>query len=100
MTKKKTTIEDLAVMIQRGFQETARKDDVDARFMDIEKRLDRIESRLNGVEKRLDGIDQELVNIKSDTSYLKSRVSEIGNLEIEHLKDRVTTLEEKVGITR
>lgn len=84
MIKKKTTIEDLAVMIQRGFQETARKDDVDTRFIKIEKRLD--------------GIDQELVNIKSDTNYLKSRVSEIGNLEIEHLKDRVTVLEEKVGI--
>lgn len=57
MPKKKMTIEDLAAMIQRGFQETARKSDVDKRF---------------------DAVEGRLVNLESDVSYLKARVTEIG----------------------
>lgn len=71
MPKKKITIEDLAVMIQRGFQETARKIDVDKRFDAVDKRFDAVEGRLGTLENRF-------VNLASDVSYLKARVTEIG----------------------
>ena len=76
------TIEDLAIVINKGFQATQ----------------DIMNKRFTMVDERFDKIDQRLVNIESDTSYLKSCVSEIGNLEIEDLKDRVYTIEKKVGI--
>lgn len=47
MPKKNTTIEDLAVMVKRGFDEVtgtmARKKDVDERFDKVEERLENIE---------------------------------------------------------
>jgi hypothetical protein len=42
MTKKKITIEDLARMVQKGFLETAKKDEVNKRFNGVENRLERI----------------------------------------------------------
>ena len=43
MEKEDITIEDLARMIQEGFMETAKKDEVNKRFDKIEDRLERIE---------------------------------------------------------
>ncbi|MBU3942831.1 hypothetical protein KKA24_02505 [Patescibacteria group bacterium] len=43
MENNNVTTEDLARMIQNGFNETAKKVDVDQRFDIIEERLDRIE---------------------------------------------------------
>lgn len=61
---KKITIDTLAVMIKRGF------DDVDKRFDDVDKRFD--------------GIDGRLMKLESDTDYLKARVTEIGRTLEEH----------------
>ena len=46
MENNNVTTEDLARMIQNGFNETAKKVDVDQRFDIIEERLDRIENIL------------------------------------------------------
>ena len=79
MTKKKTTIEDLAVMVQKGFSEVDKRfDEVDKRFGEVDKRFDEIDERFGEVDKRFGGIEGRLMNIESDTSYLKSRVMEIG----------------------
>ena len=43
MTKKNITIDDLAGMIQKGFLETAKKDEVNERFDKVEDRLETIE---------------------------------------------------------
>lgn len=70
MVKKQVTIEVLAGMIKRGFDETAKKDDVDRQFGEVNERLNKVEGRL--------------VNIESDVSYLKSRVEEIGRVLERH----------------
>ena len=49
--KKQVTIEDLAGMVKRGF------DEVNTRFDGVDKRLDKIEGRLDNVEDRLDRIE-------------------------------------------
>jgi len=46
MDRQKVTTEELDAMIQHGFAETARKDDVDRRFDGVDKRLDAIEDKL------------------------------------------------------
>jgi len=43
MVKKNITTEDLARMVQKGFEETAKRDEVNSRFDIIENRLDKIE---------------------------------------------------------
>ena len=46
MKKKNITIGDLARMVQKGFLETAKKDEVNKRFDKMENRLERIEKLL------------------------------------------------------
>lgn len=69
MAKKKTTNEDLTVMVQKGFIE------VDKRFEDLAVM---VQKGFREVDKRFTGIEGRLINIESDVSYLKSRVMEIG----------------------
>ena len=57
MPKKNTTIEDLAVMVKKGFDEVtgsmAQKKDVDERLGRIDNRLGKVEDRLENIEKLL-----------------------------------------------
>ncbi len=60
MEEKKITIEDLAVMVQKGFSETSGK--MDKRFDQVENRLDRIENTLiKNHEARIKRLEDALV---------------------------------------
>ncbi|MBI4708919.1 MAG: hypothetical protein HY764_01790 [Candidatus Portnoybacteria bacterium] len=52
MKKKIITIEQLAGMVQRGFEETAKSEEVNKRFDKIEDRLERIEKLILADHKR------------------------------------------------
>ncbi len=65
---KKMTIEDLAVMVKRGFDETAKKADVETQFDEMGKRLDRIENIL------IAGHDRRLYNAEDDIRVIKTKV--------------------------
>jgi hypothetical protein len=49
MTKNKVTIDDLALMIQKGFTEN--RECMDRRFDEVDNRFDKIEVRLDNLEK-------------------------------------------------
>ncbi|MFA5169670.1 MAG: hypothetical protein WC420_02975 [Candidatus Paceibacterota bacterium] len=51
MKKKDITIDELAMMVQRGFNETAKKSEMDQRFDGVDRRLDKVEKRLDRIEK-------------------------------------------------
>ena len=53
MDKGEITIEDLARMVQKGFDETAKKIDMDARFDGVQERFNAVEMRLDRIEKFL-----------------------------------------------
>ncbi len=53
MENKNITIDDLAAMVQKGFAETAKKQDVDKRFDEVDKYFGRVENRLDRIEKLL-----------------------------------------------
>jgi tetrahydromethanopterin S-methyltransferase subunit G len=64
------TLEDLALMVKKGFDEVykvmnKRFDEVDKRFEAVEKRLDAIELHLDTMDKRLDHIEAKLESIDS-----------------------------------
>jgi len=60
MKSKNITIDDLAIIVQRGFSEAAKN--VDLRFDAIDKRFDGVDNRLDKVEKRLDRIEKLILS--------------------------------------
>ncbi len=74
MAKTKVTTEELAAMIQHGFAEMARKDDVDKRFDGVDKRLDAIEDKLESIEKLI------LADHKRRIERLEEQVRELRDL--------------------
>ena len=73
MVKKKTTIEDLARMVARGFGETATKRDLSGLKSEMDKRFD-------GVDKRFDKIENLiLIDHKRRLEKLESDMKELKN---------------------
>ena len=52
MIKENITIEDLARMVKNGFEETAKRNEVNSRFDIVENRLDKIEKLILADHKR------------------------------------------------
>ncbi len=78
MGKKETTIDDLAVMVQKGFI------GVDTRFDGIDVRLDGIDVRLDKMDTRLDHIENLLIRDHTN--------------RIERLEDVSRQLQVKLGV--
>lgn len=71
--KGKMTLDVLAGMVARGFQETAKKDEVDAQFKEVNKRLDKIENLILADHKRR--IEKlEISSATCSTDWLKGEV--------------------------
>lgn len=75
MKKKNITIDDLTMMVQKGFVGN------DKRFDEMDIRFDGIDARLDKVEKRLDKIEELiLANHKERIEKLEMQVRELMNL--------------------
>ena len=92
---KKTTIEDLAAMIKRGFDQTATKEDMHA----LEQRTAGLETRLVHVEQKVDDGFQH-VNARLD--IIRDDVSDLPAMreELQNLRHRLERVEQKVGLTK
>ncbi|MBU2545337.1 hypothetical protein KKC65_02705 [Patescibacteria group bacterium] len=67
------TIGDLARMVQKGFEETAKKEEVNMRFNQADHRFNRIDDRLETIEKLLiKGHRIRIEKIEEDIKELKS----------------------------
>ncbi|MFA5392617.1 MAG: hypothetical protein WC306_03000 [Candidatus Paceibacterota bacterium] len=65
MKKKNITIEDLARMVKNGFEETAKRDEVNSRFDIVENRLDKIEKLILADHKRrIERLEGEMKELK------------------------------------
>ena len=69
MAKKNVTIDDLAVMVQKGFNDIgtkmALKSEVNTRFVSMDKRFDKIESLiLENHRKRIEKIEAEIKELR------------------------------------
>ena len=78
MAKKKTTIDDLAGMVKRGF------DEVDKRFAEVDKRFDAMDTRFDAMDKRFDRIENLILKRHEE--------------EIEQLKVRMRYLEDMLAV--
>ena len=69
MEGKNITTDELAAMVQKGFEETAKKIDMDASFKTVNDRLDKIENilikqqneRIERLEERMHKIEDALI---------------------------------------
>ena len=68
MKNKNTTIDDLAIMVKKGF------DGVDRRFDGVDRRLDKVEKRLDRIEKLI------LADHRDRIEKLEMEVRELKNL--------------------
>lgn len=95
MTKKNMTIEDLAQMIKRGFDETATK----AEIQHVDERLTTLEHRVTELGQHMTGLEQ---NVADGFAHVNARLDrirdDIADLpaireELKDLRQRVERLE-------
>jgi hypothetical protein len=72
MKEKTITIEHLARMVQKGFEETAKRDEVNGQFDGVNKRFDKVEVRLDRIEKLiLADHKRRIENLEAEVKELK-----------------------------
>lgn len=65
MAKKNVTIDDLAVMVQKGFAETATKNELKSMRVEINNRFDKIENLvLASHQKRIEKLEAEVKELR------------------------------------
>jgi len=63
--EKEVTLDDLAGMVQRGFEETAKTKEVNSRFDAVEKRLERIENLfIEEHRRRIERLEGEMKEVR------------------------------------
>jgi uncharacterized coiled-coil protein SlyX len=85
MAQQRTTIEELARMINEGFKDTASKED-----------MKEVTTRLDGIDSRLDNLDARVGRIEADIHELRDEV--VHKHEFEDALARIKYLEKKLGI--
>lgn len=103
MVAKKTTIEDLAIMVQRGFKETAKQADMDKRFEQVDKRFEHVDKRFEQIDRRLEIVDGHLSHIDARLNTIEHDVADIRKHfvyrdEFEDALARISLLEKKLGV--
>lgn len=73
MKKENVTLDDLAMMVQKGF------DHVDKRFAAIDKRFDEVDNRFEKIEKKLDLLErgQEDIKLRQDNCVYRFELKEL-----------------------
>ncbi len=97
--KKKMTIDDLAIIVAKGFKKTVTKDDVET---SIDNLAVIMAGSFSGLEERLtkkiDGLDNRLVGTdKRIDDYAETKVSKISFKELE---GRVGVVEKKLEVKK
>lgn len=95
--KKKITIDDLAIMVGRGFSEV--NENMNKGFADANSRFEKIELRLDKVEIKLVQIDYRLTQVEENQLDLKLRIDVLNYAKVtDELRDRIIVLEKKTGV--
>ena len=88
----KVTNEELAIMINKGFEQTASKEEVRR----LEGRMDKFEGRVDHIEIELSHMNARLSTIETDVADIKRDM--IHRDEFEDLMGRMKYVELKLGI--
>jgi len=96
MVKKETTIDDLAIMVQKGFL------GMDKKFDEVNDKIDKMQSNIGHLKLDVQFLKSEMaglrIRIEKIEQILNQTNNYIANLEFEDLMGRVKYLELKLGI--
>ncbi|HAM96176.1 MAG: hypothetical protein UX51_C0049G0005 [Candidatus Azambacteria bacterium GW2011_GWF2_46_32] len=103
MANKKITIDDLAIMVQKGFDETneklgGRMDKLDGRMDKLDGRMDKLDGRMDVLEKK---VDDGFSHVEAGLDAINKNIKELDFVtkdEFEDLMTRVKYIEAKLGI--
>jgi len=100
---RKITLDDLARMVKVGFDETAKKVDMDKRFEQVDKRFEQVDKRFDRLETRMDRFETRLAHIDARITVIERDIAEIRKeliprMEIEDIMARLSLVERKLGI--
>lgn len=90
MRKKHITIDDLAGMIKRGFDATATKVDMEARFTDTAKDIAGLKQDIARLEKEIAELRQDIAHLNRIPFALEQRVT--------RMEDDIRLIKTKVGM--
>ncbi|MBU2578994.1 hypothetical protein KKA09_02660 [Patescibacteria group bacterium] len=92
MTKKQITIDDLAIMVKKGFDGTDKK--MDSGFKQVDKRFEQIDKRFKQVDKRFEQVDKQLKEINVRLDRIENVILKQHAQRIEFLEEKIHRLEE------
>src|SRR3989339_713738 len=103
--KKLIILDILAGMIQKGFEETATKAEMNSRFEEVDNRFTEVDNRFEKIDERFNKIDDDIRYIHGSLDLIRQEVTEIktklGHVvyqdELENLRRRVEKLEKKLS---
>jgi len=96
MANKKITIDDLAIMVQKGFDETNEK--LGGRMDKLDGRMDKLDGRMDVLEKK---VDDGFSHVEAGLDAINKNIKELDFVtkdEFEDLMTRVKYIEAKLGI--
>lgn len=86
-------------MIQRGFEDTATRGDLEgvrSEIRDLTTRLDRFEKYVEG---RFDTLEGEVVRLREEVKLLRKDLGK-NDVDLHDLRSRVERLEKKLGLAK
>ncbi len=91
---KKTTIDELAVLMEKGFKRQDKRTDEVLEAMNkfavsVDKRFDGVDKRFDGVDKRFDKIEAEIVDIKEEIRQIR--------IDLKQIWSKLEEIEQKLG---
>ena len=97
--KKKITLDTLAGMIQKGFEEVDNRfEEVDNRFTEVDNRFEKIDERFNKIDDDIRYIHGSLDLIRQEGTEIKTKLGHVVYQdELENLRRRVEKLEKKLS---
>jgi hypothetical protein len=110
MAKKKTTIDDLAVMVKKGFDQMVDKatfgvfvDDVHKRFGSVDKRFETVEGDIKHIKNEIGHLKNEVGHLNASMTIVQHDIGEIRRHfvyrdEFEDALARIRLLEKKLGL--
>jgi len=95
--KETTTNEDLAILINNGFDGVQKQfDGVYQKFKEVDQQFEKIDGRFNKVDEHLEYLDARLGRLEADVHTLKEE--RLTRLEFEDALSRLKLVERKLNI--
>jgi len=92
---KNITLDDLALMMQKGFLEQEEK--FNARFSRLEERMDRLEQRMDKLEQRMDGLEQKVSVLEQRIEHIELQTDLIWG-ELRGTKDQLVAIDSRAEV--